>query len=254
MEQYEGRFPEEYEELLKLPGIGEYTAGAIASMAFGKRIPAVDGNVYRIYTRLFGDSSDITRAQVKRRIREDIQSIMPQKDPGAFNQAWMDLGAGICIPNGEPLCEQCPLKTWCVARQKGNYMEFPVKPEKKPRKRQNRTILLLEYQGKYMLQKRPKKGLLAGLWEFPAQEEFLSPEELSHLLTEWDSAAGEVELLGTGKHIFSHVEWHMLGYLVHLKEIPKGLEQEECIWATVQEMESSYSIPSAFQCYYEKIK
>lgn len=278
MECYGGEFPREYQTLLELPGIGEYTAGAIASIAFGECVPAVDGNVYRVYTRLFEDDSDITKAAFKKRIRKDIGAVMPQDRPGSFNQAWMDLGACVCLPNGEPLCGQCPLGEWCLAGKHGNARFYPVKPEKKRRAQQEKTVLLLEYQGKYLIRKRPSKGLLAGLWEFPVQDGKLSPEELARLLEQWGIRVEEIELLGRGGHVFSHVEWHMLGYLVHLSGLPlfrerflegesvqrEGISQEqaqsmpggieaESVWTTPQDMEKYYSIPSAFADYYKKL-
>lgn len=250
--EYHGRFPEEYEEILNLPGIGEYTAGAIASIAFGKAVPAADGNVYRIYTRLFADDSDITQDKVRKKIRREMENAVPKKCPGEFNQAWMDLGAVICLPNGAPLCAECPVANWCLARERGDMTVFPVKSPKKKRKIQDRTVFLLEYQGKYLIQQRPEKGLLAGLWEFPAQEGRLSPEQLKPLLQKWNIDAGEVELLGSGKHIFSHVEWHMLGYMVHLKQIPQEL-QEGMVLSSVEQIQDKYSIPSAFSVYLKEI-
>lgn len=251
MEKYGGGFPKEYEQLLELPGIGEYTAGAIASIAFGKPVPAVDGNVYRIYTRLKADDSDISRIGIKRKIREEILEIIPEERAGDFNQAWMDLGSGVCLPNGAPLCSQCPLKLSCQSSAQGNMQDYPVKPAKKERRKEEWTVLLLEYQGKYLLQKRPDKGLLAGLWEFPSQEGKLSPEQLLQFVSNWDTQKEDIELLGKGKHIFSHVEWHMLGYRVHLETIPKELKEET--WSTLEQMQKIYSIPTAFQCYYQKI-
>lgn len=254
VEQYHGTFPGTYEEILALPGIGEYTAGAVASIAFGIPVPAVDGNVYRVYTRLFCDDSDITKTGVKRRIREELLAAIPKECPGSFNQAWMDLGATVCLPNGEPLCSDCPLRGLCQAAAAGSWQDYPVKPAKKPRKQEEYTVFLLEYQGRYFIRKRPPKGLLAGLWEFPAQEGTLSLSGLQQLLSQWGTEAEEIELLGKGEHIFSHVEWHMLGYLIHLKGLPDIFQEgEEALWADWREMEESYSIPSAFQCYYRKI-
>ncbi len=271
VECYGGEFPREYQRLLDLPGIGEYTAGAIASIAFGECVPAIDGNVYRIYTRLLEDDSDITKAAFKKRIRRDIGEKIPEDRPGSYNQAWMDLGACVCLPNGEPLCEQCPLARWCLARQHGSARFYPVKPDKKKRAQQEKTVLLLEYQGRYLIQKRPPKGLLAGLWEFPLREGKLSPEELTQLLKQWGLAAEEIELLGRGEHVFSHVEWHMLGYLVHLSGRPSFGEdlplreqflqmeeellqgREQAVWVTPQDMEKHYSIPSAFTNYYKRL-
>lgn len=251
-QEYQGEFPEEYELLLKLPGIGEYTAGAIASIAFGKRVPAVDGNVYRIYTRYFADSSDITKGKVRKRIRDEVGGALPEKCAGEFNQALMDLGATICIPNGQPLCGECPAANWCMAGKQGNMLDFPVKAEKKPRKIQERTVFLLEYQGKYFIQQRPEKGLLAGLWEFPSQEGTLSLEEIKSGLQDAGAGFAEIELLGKGKHIFSHVEWHMLGYLVHLVELPQDIVSGGVL-STVEQIQNKYSIPSAFSVYLEEI-
>ena len=252
VQEYGGRFPGEYSGLLKLPGIGEYTAGAVASIAFGERVPAVDGNVYRIYTRLSADSSDITQGKVQKRIRGDMAEAVPQECPGEFNQALMDLGAVICLPNGAPLCTDCPVQKWCLANKTGDMSLFPYKPQKKKRKIQDRTVFLIEYQGKYLIQQRPGKGLLAGLWEFPAQEGRLSAEQIKPFLEEWDADFDEIELLGSGKHIFSHVEWHMLGYLVHLRKLPKKL-QEWMVFSTVGQIQEKYSIPSAFSVYLKEI-
>ena len=178
MEEYGGSFPEHYEEILTLPGIGEYTAGAIASIAFGESVPAIDGNVYRIYTRLCGDDSDITKTPFKKKLRSLLSNAIPVTEPGSYNQAWMDLGATVCLPNGAPLCSECPLREFCTAYKEDSWSLYPVKPPKKKRKIEDKTIILLEYQGTYLIQKRPPKGLLAGLWEFPSEEGFVSPEKL----------------------------------------------------------------------------
>lgn len=254
VEQYPGELPQTFEEWLSLPGIGEYTAGAIVSIALGGKKPAVDGNVFRIYTRLHGDDSDITRIPFRRKVTNEIQEILPEA-AGDFNQALMDLGATVCIPNGKPLCESCPLKNFCVAHREGKETKYPCKKEKKARKIQKKTIFLVEYQGKYMLQKRPDKGLLAGLWEFPSQEGHLSIKELTQYLgvDGVDTTTDSVELLGKAKHIFSHVEWHMIGYAISLTTIPRQW-QDSGIFVTKEEMEERYGIPSAFSYYYKKLK
>lgn len=253
MEEYDGSFPEHYEEILTLPGIGEYTAGAIASIAFGEAVPAIDGNVYRIYTRLCGDDSDITKTPFKKKLRTLLSDSIPSTDPGSYNQAWMDLGATVCLPNGAPLCSECPLKELCTAYKEDSWSRYPVKPPKKKRRIEDKTIILLEYQGTYLVQKRPPKGLLAGLWEFPSEEGFVSPENLQTLLTEWDTNADSIELLGRGKHIFSHIEWHMIGYLIHLNRLPSVPPANEGVWISTQKMQKEFSIPSAFRAYYSKI-
>ncbi len=253
MDVCQGIFPDTYEEIIKLPGIGEYTAGAIASIAFGQPVPAIDGNVYRIYTRLCADDSDITRTPFKRNLRQRLLSVIPSEDPGSYNQAWMDLGASICLPAKTPLCGQCPLSDHCLAHLHNSCGIYPMKPPKKKRRIEEKTIFVLEYHGKYLLQKRPPKGLLAGLWEFPAQEGFVSIEQIKELLAHWDTSAGEIELLGKGKHIFSHIEWHMTGYLIHLDQMPSLTLSEESVWITAQKMQKEYSIPSALRLYYSKI-
>lgn len=249
--EYGGTFPSEYQQWLALPGVGEYTAGAVVSMAFGGKWPAVDGNVYRIYTRLFADGTDITRTGFQRRVREEMQEIMPE-DPGKFNQAWMDLGATVCLPNGAPLCQQCPLAEYCRSHQEGTELSYPVKPAKKPRKVEERTVFLLEYEGKYLIQKRPDKGLLAGLWEFPGQEGHLTPEQAGRGLQDLgvitNQGTEEIALLGKAKHIFSHVEWHMIGYAVHMTSISDQL-RENGVFSTLEELKEIYSIPSAFSVY-----
>ena len=253
MEEYGGSFPEHYEEILTLPGIGEYTAGAIASIAFGESVPAIDGNVYRIYTRLCGDDSDITKTPFKKKLRSLLSNAIPVTEPGSYNQAWMDLGATVCLPNGAPLCSECPLREFCTAYKEDSWSLYPVKPPKKKRKIEDKTIILLEYQGTYLIQKRPPKGLLAGLWEFPSEEGFVSPEKLQELLAQWDTGADSIELLGRGKHIFSHIEWHMICYLIHLNRLPSVPPANEGVWISTQKMQKEYSIPSAFRAYYSKI-
>ena len=252
-ERFHGEFPRTYQEILSLPGIGEYTAGAIASIALGEAVPAIDGNVYRIYTRLFEDGSDITKAAFKKQLRSELLQTIPPGAPGIYNQAWMDLGATICQPNGAPLCDKCPFVSRCQAHIHDSWSAFPVKPPKKKRRIEEKTVILLEYQGTYLVQKRPPKGLLAGLWEFPSQEGFISTEELQKLLEQWDTSASTIELLGKGKHIFSHIEWHMIGYLIHLKQAPSIPLSEDSIWVTAEKMQREYSIPSALRLYYSKI-
>ncbi|MCD7824701.1 MAG: A/G-specific adenine glycosylase [Clostridiaceae bacterium] len=252
VEKHGGVFPEKYEQLLLLPGIGEYTAGAIASIAFGQRVPAVDGNVYRIYTRICEDHSDITQASVKKRIRGEVAKIVPADSAGEFNQALMDLGAGVCLPNGMPLCDGCPVAAFCGAGENGTYQEFPYKPPKKPRKVEERTVFLLEYHGSYLIQQRPEKGLLAGLWEFPSEQGKLTVGQVRERLAEWESDGSEIELLGAGKHIFSHVEWHMHGYRIHLQHLPEQLT-EGMVLASVKQIQSRYSIPSAYSVYLKQI-
>lgn len=257
MEEYGGELPADYGKLLALPGIGSYTAGAISSIAYGIPVPAVDGNVLRVAKRLSAGYEDITKESVKRALFSELSQDMPKGRAGAFNQALMELGAIVCIPNGKPLCEKCPVASDCLACQQGVAMELPVKPRKKGRKIEEKTILMLEYQGKYGIHKRGNKGLLAGLWEFPGLEGKLGIERLEEVLEENCITDYTMELLGEAKHIFSHVEWHMLGYRIRIEKESREFEGQELFseltWAGREQLAKEYALPSAFKAYKGKI-
>ncbi len=256
MEQYNGRIPSDYAELLKLPGIGSYTAGAIASIAYGVSVPAVDGNVLRILTRLTVDSSDIGKQSVKKKAEKMLLEMMTAEScdaavraaPGELNQAWMDLGAGICLPGGEPLCGQCPLSDLCSAHEQRREQEFPVKAGKMKRRLEDRTVLLVQDGERIELHKRPSKGLLAGLYEFPNVEGFLTEKEALDWTEEQGLYPVHIQKLDPAKHIFSHVEWHMEGYLIRVASF-EGTLKEDYLLAEVKTAEEEYAIPSAFSAY-----
>ncbi len=255
MKEYNGQMPESYETLLTLPGIGEYTAGAIASIAYGKPVPAVDGNVLRVMKRIAGSYDDITKTAVKKELWKDIIAIIPKERPGDFNQALMELGAMVCLPNGKPLCDKCPVMHLCKAYREDIVMQLPVKPAKKERRKEERTILLLEFQNRYAIKKRMAKGLLAGLWELPGVENKLNQEELLKILSNLRIVPEEIKQLKDAKHIFSHVEWNMSCYHIQLKEHPKEYSKENSIvWADTSELIDIYSIPSAFLAFTKDIK
>lgn len=248
VEQYGGEMPADYEALLELPGIGEYTAGAIGSIAYGLSVPAVDGNVLRVITRLVESYEDILKPRTKKEVMERLMQIIPEGKSGDLNQALMELGAMVCIPNGKPHCEDCPWDTRCLAYKKQLFDQIPVKTPKKARRQEKKTVFLLEYQGKYAIQKRPERGLLSGLWEFPNLEGNLEKEEVDAFLK--DGGVEQYELVGEyeGKHIFSHVEWQMKGKKIALKEQPQKFDY---VWVTKEEMEEQYAIPTAF-CWLKK--
>ena len=180
-ETYGGEMPGQYEELLKLPGIGSYTAGAIASIAFGQPVPAVDGNVLRILARVSADDRDIMDQKVRKNVEERLRNIMPTR-AGDFNQALMELGAVVCIPNGMPKCEKCPWESMCRAKAEGTILEYPKKTPKKARTIEEKTILVIQDENQTALRKRPEKGLLAGMYEFPSLQGYQEEEEvLSYL-------------------------------------------------------------------------
>jgi A/G-specific adenine glycosylase len=263
MNEYNGVMPANYEELLKLPGIGSYTAGAIASIAFHITQPAVDGNVLRVMKRVAGSYDDIMKSSVKKELEQDLREIIPSDRPGDYNQAIMELGATVCIPNGKPLCEKCPIMHLCNAYQQGIEMDIPVKTAKKPRKIEDKTILLMERNGEYAIHKRESKGLLAGLWEFPNIEGKLTASALEEMLNKQGLQNFTIENLGEGKHIFSHIEWHMVGYLIRMNEamtvkepsfdgyLPENniASKEKYIWASVKKIDKEYTLPTAFKTY-----
>lgn len=247
MSDYKGELPSNYNELLKLPGIGVYTAGAIASIAFQQPEVAIDGNVLRIAKRIAGSLDDITKESVKKELWEDFKRIVPKNRPGDFNQSLMDLGAMVCIPNGKPLCDQCPIMHICQAFHQDMIMQIPVKPPKKKRRIEKRTVLLVEYQDKYLLHQRESKGLLAGLWELPSINEKLTRTKFQKVLKEWGLETSVVKPLGKAKHIFSHLEWHMDGYHIAIKAVPTEFDLENSyVWADKEQMKKIYTLPSAF--------
>lgn len=265
-EQYGGELPPSYDELLKLPGIGSYTAGAVASIAYGIPVPAVDGNVLRVISRVTASRDDILKTFVKKKMEQDLQDIMPQNRPGAFNQSLMEIGAMVCLPNGTPKCGECPLNSLCRARELDIVMELPKKTPKKSRTIEEKTVLVIRDGDKVALRKREKKGLLAGLYEFPNIEGHLSEKEVLALIKKMDFSPIRIQKLEPSKHIFTHKEWHMIGYVVNVEETDaleagmvcerrKSLEgrgkgiPKDCIFVEVKETEENYPIPTAFQAY-----
>ncbi|MDD5970020.1 MAG: A/G-specific adenine glycosylase [Anaerostipes sp.] len=243
MDEFGGEIPGDYQLLLSLKGIGEYTAGAIGSIAFGLPVAAVDGNVLRVITRITGDERDILKQSTKKAITEDLLEIIPKERAGDFNQALMELGAMVCVPNGKPKCEECPWDTICRAYKEDLTERIPVKMPKKKRKIEHKTIFLLEYQDKIAIHKRQSKGLLAGLWEFPNAEGILPVEEMERKLKEWQVTHFQLDTTAKAKHIFSHIEWHMTGFRILCEEKP---ELKDLVWISRQEMEDAYAIPTAF--------
>ena len=249
MEEHGGKMPSSYEELLKLPGIGSYTAGAIASIAYGRKVPAVDGNVLRVLARLRMDERDIMQQSVKKQVEEELFLSMPSDRPGDFNQALMELGATVCLPNGAPKCDVCPWKELCLAHAEGREQEFPVKSAKKARTIEKKTILLLRDENKAALKKRPEKGLLAGMYEFPWVEGHLTDDEVLSYLQKIGLSAIHIKPLADSKHIFTHKEWHMKGYAVRVDELSDQKGESDFIYVDAREAVETYPIPSAFAAY-----
>lgn len=240
-----GSFPDTAEELKKLPGIGEYTAGAIASICFDRPCAAIDGNVLRVLSRYLAD--DGAAEEQKKRFRPMLEAVYPPGQCGAFTQALMELGAEICVPNGKPRCSQCPLKNYCAACQQNRVQEFPKREEKKPRRTQQLTVFLLDCGEKIAICQRPKTGLLAGLWQLPNAEGTLTLEQSLEQLRAWGLEVSDVRAQRQRKHIFTHVQWDMTGY-----EIGVAREAGEFLWCSRQQLEQQYALPTAFRQFLEE--
>ncbi len=225
-------FPQTAEQLEKLPGVGPYTAAAIASIAFDVPAAAVDGNVLRVLSRLH--AQNFTRESATQWLLPKV----PQGKAGAFTQAWMELGEVVCLPNGTPLCSECPLHKFCVACKQNCIAQYPAPAAKPVRTVQERTLFLLRCKGRIALHKRPSTGLLANLWEFPAIEKALSPKETKNAFPDLRNLTS----LGSAKHLFTHIEWRMKLYSAELEEpLPQFL------WESPQTILRNYAIPSAFK-------
>lgn len=247
MQEYQGQLPADYGELLKLKGIGHYTAGAIASIAYKIPVPAVDGNVLRVIARVTADDSDIMKQSVRTRVEEALQKMMPKDAASEFNQALMELGATVCVPNGEPLCMECPWKEFCEARRLGCWQTLPVKSKAKPRKIEEKTVFIIRDGEKVVLHKRPGKGLLAGLYEFPNTAGHLSEEEALQWVKGKKLNPLRIQKLEPAKHIFSHVEWHMTAYVVRVDELAEN--KSGMLFVEAKDSEERYPIPAAFAAY-----
>lgn len=245
---YDGTFPRKYQEIRNLTGIGNYTAGAISSFAFDIAKPAVDGNVLRVVSRILGSQEDIMKQSVRERIEDQLELVIPKDAASDFNQGLIELGAIVCVPNGMPKCEICPARNSCKAKKENMIDKIPVKKKAKKRKVEKRTVLIFKDGEKTAIKKRPKKGLLAGLYELPNLSGHLTQEEIIAYSKEIGLMPVRVEKLADAKHIFSHVEWQMIGYAIRVDELEKSCK-EEMIFIHPQEIEQKYPIPAAFESY-----
>lgn len=249
-EEYGGIVPCDYDTLCTLPGIGDYTAGAVASIAGGQRVPAVDGNVLRVVSRLNADERPVTDSKVKADLRAQVAAVLPD-DPGAFNQALMELGALVCVPNGAPQCGNCPVLHLCAGAHTGIAARLPIKAPKKARTIAPRTVFVLRWQDKVALRRRPERGLLAKLWEFPGTESTLSPAEARAFLEEGGIQVAQIRAMQPAKHIFTHVEWHMTGYYVDLAAPP---DDPSIVLVTPDALRADYALPSAFRAFLQVLE
>lgn len=248
-EDFGGVFPDTYEGLLTLSGVGEYTAGAIASIAFGVPVPAVDGNVLRLAARITGSCLDVLDAKNRKAFRNWMAAAMSQERPGAYNQALMDLGATVCLPSGAPLCGDCPAGDFCIARQEGCQARLPVRSPKREKRTEHLTVFLLRRGAAAALRQRPDTGLLAGLWEYPHVPGTLTEAEAARQLQMWGVNPTKWTKKLSARHIFTHVRWEMTGYVVEVN----GLGPGDWLWAEAQQRER-LAIPSAFEKFTAELK
>lgn len=243
---YGGQFPQTYPQVLSLPGIGDYTAGAICSIAFHLPTPAVDGNVLRVVSRLLDDPSPIDLPATKARVRAALEEIYPP-EAGAFTQALMELGATLCGPNRKPRCEECPCHSFCLAHKNGTSEALPVKSPKKEKRLEERTVFIFSCRGRYALEKRPSKGLLAGLWQFPNVTGYLSAQEAMVQAQQYGLHPLALHREIQRKHIFTHIQWNMKGIYLEVRD-PAGSFQ----WMTPEEIEAQAALPTAFRQFWEE--
>ena len=247
MEQWGGVFPKEYAQVRSLPGIGEYTAGAICSICFGSPTPAVDGNVLRVIARLTDDATPIDLPAYKAKVRKGLEEVYPA-EAGDFTQALMELGATVCGPNRKPDCEACPCKSFCLGYGRKTAEALPVKLPKKNRRTEEKTVLILSCEGSYALQKRQEQGLLAGLWQFP---DLPGKQPLPQILEAVEAMGlrpNEILRTVERKHIFTHITWDMLGVYLEVAEPGGGF-----VWMTLQEMDAQAALPTAYRIFREEI-
>lgn len=247
MERFDGVFPSNYQDVIALPGIGEYTAGAICSIAFNQPTPAVDGNVLRVVSRLTEDDTPIDLPEYKKSVRQALEKIYPAQ-AGDFTQALMELGATLCGPNRKPDCEKCPCRIFCGGGQKGTAEKYPVKLPKKERRVEEKTVFILCCDGKYALRKRGSRGLLAGLWEFPNCEGFLTAEEALEWTREKQLHPKELLRQVERQHIFTHIHWKMRGIYLEVNEMTA-----EFSWMNSTEIQEKAALPTAFRQFWEEI-
>jgi A/G-specific adenine glycosylase len=248
VKEFGGKLPSDARALRSLPGIGHYTAGAIASIAFGLPQPAVDGNVLRVVMRLCARYDDIMLPATKKAVTDALLAVYPSgRDARLLTEGLMELGETVCIPNGAPRCESCPVREFCQGYADGIAQELPVRNAKKERRIEKRTVLLLSCSGKYALNKRPPRGLLASLWEFPNMEGHMSEDCLRNYLSSVGLSTVTISPIGKAKHIFTHVEWHMIGYHVECSN-----EIDDFVWAETERIRNEFAVPTAFR-YFEAL-
>lgn len=246
LSEYGGLFPGEYALVRALPGIGEYTAGAICSICFEQPTPAVDGNVLRVVSRITDNATPIDLPARKKEVNALLGQVYPAQ-AGAFTQALMELGATVCGPNRKPDCENCPCKAFCLGYRNGTAESLPVKSPKKSRREEEKTVFILSCDGGYALEKRPDTGLLAGLWQFPNADEKMDTDKVLAYVRSLGLQVKDIYKSLERKHIFTHIQWNMTGVYLEVSQ-PGG----DLCWFTEEEIEKQAALPTAFRQFWEE--
>ena len=246
MENHGGQFPGKYADVRALPGIGDYTAGAVCSICFNQPVPAVDGNVLRVISRILEDPTPIDLPAQKKKVQELLEAVYPA-EAGEFTQALMELGATVCGPNWKPRCGECPCREFCGGGLHGTAEQFPVKLPKKGKRVEEKTVFILSCDGRYALQRRPDSGLLAGLWQFPNVEKKLDTKDALAAVEGMGLKPRDIHKQVERKHIFTHIRWEMRGIYMEVAEAAG-----EYVWLTAEEIESSAALPTAFRQFWEE--
>lgn len=242
MQEYGGQFPETYAEIRKLPGIGDYTAGAIASICFQEKVTAVDGNVLRVVARITGSRQNVLLPETKKQATAQLTAILPEQS-GLFNEGLMELGELICLPNGTPLCESCPLQKHCTAFRENLTAELPVRIKQLKRRKEERSVFLMtDPQGRIAIEKRPARGLLSGMYQLPNIKGFFTDEQLRELLNDWQTEVTSLCFIKDAKHVFTHIDWYMKGYRVSITQ-----PTDRFLWVSPEELSRTYALPTAFK-------
>lgn len=244
MQDYNGIFPRSAQQLRKLPGIGEYTAGAVASICFDERVPAVDGNVLRVIARVTGSRENVLLPETKKAVSARLADIIPEQ-AGTFNEALMELGELVCSPDGTPDCTHCPLSAQCTAYRDDLTGELPVRIKSVRRRREDKTVfLLITDDGRIAIEKRIAPGLLSGMYQFPNTDGFCTDGQIAALMEQWQFVPSEIRFIRDAKHAFTHIDWYMKGYLV------RGTNSGgHFLWVSPAELEQSYPLPTAFRIF-----
>lgn len=248
MNAHNGVFPNTFDAVIALPGIGAYTAGAICSICYDLPTPAVDGNVLRVISRLTDDATPIDKPAFKKQVTQRLAAVYPQQ-AGAFTQALMELGATVCGPNRAPECDRCHCREICLGYINGTAEALPVITPKRPRRVEEKTVFILSCDGMYALEKRPETGLLAKLWQFPNVDEKLSVEDAICHVERKGLKPKEILRTVERKHIFTHVEWRMCGVYMEV-----GERIANYCWLTPEKINCTTALPTAFRQFWEENK